>query len=147
MNEGASSCVFCRRGGCRAYKTRKNSWNHWAKDMHIKDRWKVWRHMASLGWKGLKMRKGLNRLHEKLSLRWLRLGLHTFLCLFCTNGIKWTHNCKVCPSAQLISRILMGIFGVLVKGCEAKFYTFNIIIINVYVTGRRITFVTRIFLG
>jgi hypothetical protein len=31
-------------------------WNHWAKDMHIKDRWKVWRHMASLGWKGLRLR-------------------------------------------------------------------------------------------
>jgi hypothetical protein len=28
--------------------------NHWAKDTHIKDRWKVWCHMASLGWKGLK---------------------------------------------------------------------------------------------
>jgi hypothetical protein len=24
--------------------------------MHIKDRWKVWRHMASLGWKGFKTR-------------------------------------------------------------------------------------------
>jgi hypothetical protein len=22
--------------------------------MHIKDRWKIWRHMASLGWKGLR---------------------------------------------------------------------------------------------
>jgi hypothetical protein len=29
-------------------------WNQWAKDAHIKDRWKVWRHVASLGWKGLK---------------------------------------------------------------------------------------------
>jgi hypothetical protein len=29
--------------------------NHWAKDMHMKDRWKVWCHMASLGWKGLRM--------------------------------------------------------------------------------------------
>jgi hypothetical protein len=29
-------------------------WNHWAKDMHIKDRWKVRCHMASLGWKGLR---------------------------------------------------------------------------------------------
>jgi hypothetical protein len=28
-----------------------NYWNHWAKDMHIKDRSKVWRHMESLGCK------------------------------------------------------------------------------------------------
>jgi hypothetical protein len=28
-------------------------WNHWAKDVHINDKWKVWRHMSSLGWKGL----------------------------------------------------------------------------------------------
>jgi len=27
--------------------------NHWAKDVHIKDRLKVWCHMASLGWIGL----------------------------------------------------------------------------------------------
>jgi hypothetical protein len=42
--------VFCRRGGRSAYKTRKN----WAKDVHIKDRWKVRRLIASLGWKGLR---------------------------------------------------------------------------------------------
>jgi hypothetical protein len=65
MKKGASSCVFCWRGGRRANKTHKNwhlffvcwvsltytavrrkvsavcydnYWNHWVKDMHIKDR-------------------------------------------------------------------------------------------------------------
>jgi hypothetical protein len=76
MNKGASSCVFCRRQELvplficwvtLAYTAvrRKVSAvcqddyrNHWAKDMHIKDRWKLWCHMASLGWKGLTCKNG-----------------------------------------------------------------------------------------
>jgi hypothetical protein len=34
MNKGASSCVFCRRGSCRAYKTRKN-WHMLGDFLHI----------------------------------------------------------------------------------------------------------------
>jgi len=32
-------------------------WSQWAKGMHIKNRWKAWCHMASRGWKGLRLRQ------------------------------------------------------------------------------------------
>jgi hypothetical protein len=41
-------------------------WHRRAKDMHIKDRRNVWRHIASLGWKGLNLT--VNKVNARLRI-------------------------------------------------------------------------------